>query len=75
MIELGNLSKVDRGEKHILPFLSPHPPKIRRSWDGFPRTRAHEGLRDAVKWVRSLLVKYINSSQKYLTCPKHGTGF
>ena len=25
MIELGNLSKVDRGEKHILPSLSPHP--------------------------------------------------
>ena len=29
MIELGNLSKVDRGEKHILPL--PFPPPPRRS--------------------------------------------
>jgi hypothetical protein len=73
MIELGNLSKVDRGEKHILPSLSP-PRRSGEVGTGF-RERGHEGLRDAVKWVRSLLVKYINSSQKYLTCPKHGTGF
>ena len=35
MIELGNLSKVDRGEKHILPFLSPHPRRSGEVGTGF----------------------------------------
>ena len=40
MIELGNLSKVDRGEKHILPSLSPP-----EDQEKLGRVSANEGMK------------------------------